>query len=552
MTYPIAQYAIGQWGIDLSTPDYFSELLKRASFEIIYLIEFEPYDTSTAFSAVGNPPVSVNAIGAWGFDYFGGIRQIYFSDKGYITNASDTPAHTNYIPATTNPLQIDASVFNGVFSGRAGSFGAIRLLNGDGDFDDLLDMYWSGRSVKVFAGAADFTREQFVKVFDGQCEGIEHSEDEIIINIQNNEKILETEFIQSLYDGSGGLDGGSDLDGKPKPLLYGEVLRITPVLVDATNLVYQIHDGSIEDVSAVYDRGVALTDGGDVADITAASVTAGHFKTQLSGGFIKLGSTPAGQITVDAKGDNAGGYVDKSGQIVTRLLRTKLGLFNLTDSNIDQGAFNQIDISVPATVGAYIIDKTTVRNVIDSLFTPVQCYWTYDGQGLITAGVGKEPSDPIYTLDENNIMDGDIRAVAVYTPSWRVNLGYARAWTNQNEIATGASDAYRDFAQQEYRKIVIEDRNIRTQSAVSIEQNFNTLIVNEADAIIQAQRIAELFNKKRTLYKVSAKDVFFRLKIGDSVTVILNRFGLDSGKDFLIVGLSYDAETNLTELELWG
>ncbi len=552
MNYAIGQYAIGQWGIDLSTPDYFAELLKRPSFEIIYLIEFDPYDSSISSTVLGSPPVSVNAIGAWDFSYTGGVRSIYFSDKGYMTGESDSPIHTNYLPVTTNPLQIDASVFNGVFSGRAGSFGAIRLLNGDGDLDDLLEMYWSGRNVRVFAGSADFTRDKFVKVFDGLCDSIEHSEDEIIINIQNNEKILESEFTQTLYDGSGGLDGGSDLESKPKPLLYGEVLRISPVLVDAVNLVYQIHDGAIEDVTAVYDRGVALTDGGDVVDITAASVSAGQFKTQLSGGYIKLGSTPDGQITVDAKGDNLDGYVSTSGQIVTRLLRTKLGLYNLTDSNIDQGAFNEVDIAVPASIGVYIFEKTTVRNVIDSILTPIQCYWTYDGQGMITAGVGKEPSESMYILDENNIMDGEIKAVAVYTPSWRVNIGYARSWTNQSEIATGASDAYRDFAQQEYRKVVIEDRNVRTKSNISIEQNFNTLIVNEADAIVQATRIAELYNQKRTLYKVLAKDVFFRIQIGNTVTVILNRFGLDAGKDFLIVGVSYDAETNLTELELWG
>lgn len=552
MTYPIGQYAIGQWGIDLLTPDYFKELLKRPSFDLVYLVELYPYDTSVINSVSGHAPVGVNPLGAWGFEFTGGVRTFYLSDRGYMTGASDSPAHTNYIPATTNPLQIDASVFNGSFSGKAGSFGAIRILNGDGDFDEMAGLYWAGRNVKVYAGAPDFTREQFVKAFDGLCDSIEHSEDDIIINIQNNEKTLESEFAQNTYGGTGGLDGGSDLDGKPKPLLYGEALRITPVLVDAANLIYQIHDGAIEEVTAVYDRGVALTSSGDVADITVGSVSAGHYKTQLSGGFIRLGSTPDGQITVDAKGDNTGGYVDTAGQIVTRLLRTKLGLFNLTDAAIDQGAFNQLDIDVPASVGVYIEDKTTVREVIDSLLTPVQCYWTYDMEGLITAGVGKEPSESVYTLNADNIIDGEFKAVAVYTPSWRVNLGYARRWTNQNEVATGASEEYRDFAQQEYRKVIIEDRNIRTISATSVEQNFNSLIVNEADAIEQAQRIAELYNFKRTLYKALVKDIFFRVRIGDTVTVQLNRFGLDNGQNFLIVGMSYDAETNLTELELWG
>jgi hypothetical protein len=43
-------------------------------------------------------------------------KTFYFSDRGYITGASDSPAHTNYLPRTNNPLQIDVSVFNGVFT----------------------------------------------------------------------------------------------------------------------------------------------------------------------------------------------------------------------------------------------------------------------------------------------------------------------------------------------------------------------------------------------------------------------------------------------------
>lgn len=553
MTYTIGQYAIGQWGIDLSTPDYFQELLKRPDFELIYLIEMYPYNSSIVNSVMGSGPVGVNPVGAWDFEYSGGIQSIYFSDRGYITDESDTPAHTNYLPRTNNPFQFDVSVFNGEFTGKTGSFGAIRILNGDGDFDDLTDLYWSGRSVKVFAGSADFTREQFVKVFDGVCASIEHSEDELIINIQNSEKTLESEFVQNKYGGYGGIDGGSDLAEKPKPLLYGECLHITPVLVDATNLIYQVHDGSMEAVTAVYDRGVALTSSGDVADITTATVSAGHFKTQLSGGYIKLGSTPDGQITVDAKGDNTGGYVSTSGKIATRLLRTKLGLFNLIDSDIDQGAFNLIDLTVPAAIGIYITEKTSVLNVFNSIFTPIQCYWTYDEQGLITAGIGKEPeTDSVFELNENNIIDGTFQVTNVYPPSWRVNIGYARNWTSQSEIATGASDTYRDFVQEDFRRIIIEDRNIRTLSSNAIERTYDTLLANESDATALASRITELYNSQRKIYKMSVKDLVFRVYVGDTVSIKLNRFNLDAGKNFLVIGLGVDAETNITELEVWG
>ena len=39
-------------------------------------------------------------------------------------------------------------------------------------------------------------------------------------------------------------------------------------LVDAANLIYQVHDGPVNAVPAVHDKGAAFTAAGDVADIT--------------------------------------------------------------------------------------------------------------------------------------------------------------------------------------------------------------------------------------------------------------------------------------------
>ena len=553
MTYPIGEYAIGDFPIDLSTPDYFQELLKRPFFDLVYLIEVEPYDATLERTVTGFGCIGANPIGEMDFTYTGATQTYYFSDRGYITGASDTPAHTNYIPSTNNPFQFNVGVFNGDFSGRGGSFGAIRILNGDGGLDYLTTLYWTGRSVKVFAGATDFSREQFVKVFDGLCNSIEHSEGEIIINIQNNDKILDTEFVQSLYGGTGGLDGGGDIEGTPKPLLYGECKRITPVLVDAANLIYQIHDGSIEEITAVYDRGVLLTQqDGDLADITTASVPSGKYMTQLSGGYLRLGSSPDGAVTVDAKGHNSGGYISKTGQIVSHILRNKLGLYSLLETQIDQGSFNRLDQSLPYDVGIYISDKITAQAIFNSMLTPLCAYWTFTSEGLMSVGFGEEPSDPIIEINENDIIDGELQCSNVYTPAWRINVGYARNWTSQNEIATGASDEYRDFAQEEFRQIILETSAIKTVSASSVEKSFNTLILNQADALDLSSKIKTLFGARRKLYTVSIKSIYSTLEIGDTITIKVNRFNLDNGQDFLVVGIGRDVETNTIELELWG
>ena len=70
----IGQYAIGEHPIDLSTPDYFQELLKRPYFDIVYLIELEPYDASIQKTEDGFGCIRATPIGAIGFDYTGSTK----------------------------------------------------------------------------------------------------------------------------------------------------------------------------------------------------------------------------------------------------------------------------------------------------------------------------------------------------------------------------------------------------------------------------------------------------------------------------------------------
>src|SRR5690606_9652010 len=104
-----------------------------------------------------------------------------------------------------------------------------------------------------------------------------------------------------------------------------------------------------------------------VPDITVATVGAGQFKTQLSGGYIKLGSTPSGRITADIQGENAGGYVQTAPDIIRRIVKTRLGAYSLSDADLDNGAFNALDANMPWPCGIYIRDVETASTIIDDL-----------------------------------------------------------------------------------------------------------------------------------------------------------------------------------------
>ena len=92
--------------------------------------------------------------------------------------------------------------------------------------------------------------------------------------------------------------------------------------------------------------------------IMTASVTAVQFKTQSSGGYIKLGSTPAGQITVDVYGENNAGSNNAA------MLDFK--------SNILTG-----------DAGIYIESDVTGSEVIDYFLDNVAAYWNSTRLGTL-------------------------------------------------------------------------------------------------------------------------------------------------------------------------
>lgn len=542
-------------GVSSATPNPLNNLLKGSNVQFNYLIELMPFDENLQ-SQVNGTPVSTNAISVKPFfTRRGGVNTLYLSNRGFYTKPSDTPANTSYLPLVNNPFQFDVSILNGTeFRGGLPAFGAVRIKSGDASLDGITDMFWSGRPLTIYAGGLDFERAEYEAIFKGIVRDIEFDEDEITINISDKSSILETSFDQNLYTGAGGVEGGDDIKGDVKPLCYGQVKNVPLKLVDAGTNLYQVHDGSIEEVTSVYDRGVSLNNQGDVADITATTVSGGNFKTQLSGGYIRLGGNPDGRITADVKGCDCDGYIDKTGAIISRLVSTKMGDESFTTNDIDQGALNALDAAIPDAVGIFIDGKAQLNRVLDDLTNSLNVYWIFTREGMLSAGVIDRPSNPVLVITENEIIDDSFEAIAVVPPAWRITAGYAKNWQVQSpdNIAASATDAQKSFVIEQYRKLIIEDRNTRTKTKNGVEIVFNSLLANEADAQDYLDRLVRVYQEQRKVYRVKVIDLLFRVFIGDVITLQYPRYGLESGRDFIITSIGEDAEDGVTELELWG
>ncbi|MCE6993051.1 hypothetical protein [Dyadobacter sp. CY323] len=558
MTFAYGEVAYGELPsiYDHSAVDPFAALLNTSNPQLMYLIELYPYDATVTQSLAFPLPYGAAAYGEFEITYFGGINKTYLSDTGFITEPSDTPSSQYFIAQVDNPLQYETSILSGDHFGSGNqSFGSIIITNGNGRLDYLNDYSWSNRRVVIKAGTKGFTYSQFSTVFDGAANGIEGDDERITITVRDNRVKTDQLLVPNIYAGTGGLEGGTDIANKPKPLCYGVVNNIEPVLVDAVNLIYQIHDGSINYVTEVRDSGVEILNAGDVSDIQAASVAAGYFKTDLSKGYIKLGSTPAGRITADAQGENGySGYVFKVGDIVKRIVQTRLGSASLNDTDIDGGSLNRLSLAIPGPVGIFINDRISASAVIDDLVTPLGAYWTFTRQGQLLADVIDQPGTETYTIDADTIDESGIRITNTIAPAWRISVGYAPAFIVQNsdELSAGTSAIDRAFVSEEYRYVSGQDEVVRSQNTQAVELVFKTKLALKADAEALLARLQRIYSKKRRIIQVPIYGALFRLYIGSTVKLVYGRFGLSSGSNFLISSIGEDAETGLTTLDLWG
>ena len=159
------------------------------------------------------------------------------------------------------------------------------------------------------------------------------------------------------------------------------------------------------------DKGVALTLAADFvsyetliaattgAAASGADIETGEYATCLADGMIRIAASPAGSLTVDAKGDSAGGYVSDTAGIVARLVKRDFGVLDqrLTGSDLDQVSFAALTAAQPAPVGVYVGAKPEiVSSIIDAMMRAIGGYWFFTLPGVLTVrrlvdGIVKPP-----------------------------------------------------------------------------------------------------------------------------------------------------------------
>jgi len=464
------------------------------------------------------------------------VTTIYLSDRGYVSGPSETPASTYFDPRVIEALNFERAMFRSTRLGGESipSFGAIELANADGGLDAFADYAWDDREVEVKVGEKGANLSQHFTIFKGQSKAVEFDDLTLKVVIRDGQDKFTRTFPPNTYAGTGGNEGSAIMEGVAKPVCLGEVFNITPVLVDESSGVYQVHDGQIESIVAVYENGVATT----------------GFTADLNNGRFTMSTTVTGVITCDVKGAKpSGSYKETAGELI-RFLATEYG--GLTDpGDIDTAAFTALDTANSAATGVYIRERTNLIEPMDTLANTVGAFYGFDRSGKFTVGRVAAPTGSAdLELDSTNIIE--IERLPTEIPTSTVILKYKKNYTVLDEdiIGSGASDP--DYLQRDGASVKASDAAV---AAIYPNANFlelQTAFASSSDAATEATRLLNLYKVQRDIYRVRCKAQPFTLKLGDIVKITFSRYSLGSGKLFSVVSLFEDAAVNEVELELWG
>jgi hypothetical protein len=469
--------------------------------------------------------------------------RLYFSSHGFTSQSADTPASTHYDGRIKGEIRVNRRIHgrSGV-GGLTKVFGEVTLVNTDGGLDTLLaDYALDGRPAKLLLGKPTDARADFGLVFSGVVQSAEVSEKEFRLRLSDGSALLDVPVNPNTYAGLGGnLEGGTDLAGKAKPKAFGASYNIAPPLVHGALLLYQVHDGTVSDVPQVYDRGVALTKGADYSsqsDMEATAPAAGQYRVWKSGGFFRLGATPAGTVTADVLGDASSSYVNKTADIVQRLL-----LLAAVDSSLlDSDSFTQLNTDASAEVGIWTgTEKKTIADAIEDLLAGVGAFGGFSRLGFYTVGVIKAPEGSpaaSYTDEDVTELKREPLPAEVEPVVWRARVAWQKNYTVQEDLAASVPAARKTFAAEPERVAVREDAAVKSQRLLAREYGpTGNLYAQQNDADAEALRLLNMWKEGRGLYRVVLPPKALSRDLGDEVNITHARHGFSAGRNARVLG----------------
>ena len=474
--------------------------------------------------------------------------QLYLSNRNYVTQSTDTPSNTTYWPILKTSVKFTENLS---LEGNASlSYGDIAIDNSTKEYDYLLKAAWQGRTVKIYIGDPKFARTDFTEIFSGVVADI-GSSDPYTLNIQLRDFLekLNTPITEAIVGNyfEGNIVSLAIYDNpnkeQVKPLVFGEVFNITPVLLDPTKLEFMVHNGPIEQIIEVRDNGVPL------------ALTTGYTVDLLKGTF-KLVANSAGAITCSVQGSKSTTYKNTVAEIIKHIVKNYGNpIVNgaITDSNIDLVNFTAFETANPQPVGIYISSKDNMLDICQQLANS-------GGAQLVATRLGKLkllkvdiPQTGTISITDQDIIAGTFQIAQKPEVIATYKLGYCKNWTTQTGLLTGIPEAHKDLMSGDWLTSTYTNSSASTLYKLNKlpEQKDTLMLTNTTGQVLaEATRLVNLRSTQRYVYRFTATSAYLQLQIGDMITVTHSRFGLSAGAPAQILSSEIDWDTGFINLEV--
>ncbi|WP_445490177.1 hypothetical protein [Rhodopseudomonas sp. RCAM05734] len=490
--------------------------------------------------------------------------RIYVATEELITAADDTPPSQPYAGVLDEPLDftwsmLGSSGIGGFITGK----GSTVISNLDGRFDVLTQRYATdGQPVEVRLGRVGTPQTTWPIVLKGLSSGEFINDASFEISTEDNAYKFDVPASAVVFAGTGGLEGGEDLAGKPLPLCFGWVLNIEPPLVTPNELLYRVHDGEVQAIAAVYDQGVPLDldqDYATVALLRAAAVPAGHYATCLAQGWFRAGSVPSGTVTGDVQGAAPGGVFAQTTVDIVLALIARASAVNVP-ADIYMPSLAALNLIQPAPVGIHVShnDTSTVADIINLLVVGIGGYAGFRRDGKFYMGRVDAPmGPPTKRFDSTNFDPNPTKQKlpdGIWPPPWKWLIGYQRNYTVMTNSAGAVSDARRSFLAAEYRYAQASAPAVKVDHPFGKDPDpVKACFRDQADAAAEATRRLALYRVARGLYSfgISDRDAAL-LNVGHQVFIRHARGDLAAGRNMIAVEIHHKAADNGATITAFG
>ena len=501
----------------------------------------------------------------------------------YSTGTTITSGGSTYTGKIVQPafLSQSISIESALGGAISSSIGELILTNVKRDLDTYKDHIFEGKTLTLYS--YDTVTTVKTKLLVQVIEQASFEWNQVSIRLQNKSVSLDTPIQTIKYTGlnvlpgstaANTLEGVSDLKNKLKPLIFGRVSNMSPILVNTSKLIYQISSGTVEQVVSVLTNGAYISHSTNTiasyADFTSDAVgkvpAAGYYTTYsgAQGSFIRLGME-TGQVTCSVW-EKKSALANTSAQIILRLLTT----LGYTGANYVASDFTFIDSKVADSVGLVVNDNETVASIITTICTSLGIWWGFDQNNLFRLYYfGNLAATPVITIhtqaspDAYGITSFDMSTASynsIAIPVKKVSLTYDRNWTVQTKeslagvVLTNNIDRV-NWLGLENRTAVAESASTLSLFPDSQILEISTLLTSDKAALSEATRVLGLTSTKRKVLSISARLSLTELNslyITCVVAIKLPRYGYDTATPFIVTSMELNYLDRTVNLTLWG